>query len=352
MPDARPAHDARIWLYAFGYFACYWPYSALTKLASQGRIPGMTRVVSGAELLPVTTIASLVGMFVFLSWRGLFRYATHRTVLGLRVPFPTRWTFLSGVATAVIIPTTTLAYTFDGVSIVLMMLLMRGGVLVLAPFVDVLSGRRVRIVSWVALGLSLASLVVSLGTGASYELTLIAAIDVAAYLASYFFRLRFMSKLAKSDDPDVMLRYFVEEQMIATPVVVLTLAVGALIGKGAALEALRSGFVSLGSAGALLPAIGIGLLSQGTGIFGALILLDGRENAFCVPVNRASSVLAGVLASATLALLGLGRATPMSELAGAGLVLLAIVVLAWPTIAAARQGKLKADARPASASPP
>ena len=45
----------------------------------------------------------------------------------------------------------------------------------------------------------------------------------------------------------------------------------------------------------------IGVLSQGTGIFGGLILLDRRENTFCVPVNRASSILAGVLASLSLA---------------------------------------------------
>ncbi|MDI1446103.1 hypothetical protein [Polyangium sp. 6x1] len=348
MTDARPAHDARIWLYAFGYFACYWPYSALTKLASQGRIPGMTRAVSGFELLPVTTIASLVGMFVFLSWRGLFRYATQRTVLGRSIPVPTRWTFLSGVATAVIIATTTLAYTFDGVSIVLMMLFMRGGVLVLAPFVDAWSGRRVRVASWIALGLSLASLAVTLGGGARYEMTVLAAADVAAYLVSYFVRLRFMSHLAKSDDPHDTYRYFVEEQMVATPVVVCLLVVGAVIGKGAALEELRAGFVSIGDTGALLPAIAIGLLSQGTGVFGALILLDGRENAFCVPVNRASSVLAGVLASATLAWLGLGQPTPTHELWGAGMVLSAIAVLAWPTLTARRRGRLAAPARPAS----
>lgn len=74
----------------------------------------------------------------------------------------------------------------------------------------------------------------------------------------------------------------------------------------------------------------IGVLSQGTGIFGALILLDGRENAFCVPVNRASSVLAGVLASAALAFAGLAQQLPTSELLGAALVLGAIVALAIP----------------------
>lgn len=178
-------------------------------------------------------------------------------------------------------------------------------------------------------------------------MTMLAAADVAAYLASYFVRLRFMSHLAKSDDPRDTYRYFVEEQMVATPAVVFLLVVGAVIGKGAALEELRAGFVSIGDTGALFPAIAIGLLSQGTGVFGALILLDGRENAFCVPVNRASSVLAGVLASATLAWLGLGRPTPVSEMVGAAMVLAAIGVLAWPTLTARRRGGVAAAARPA-----
>ena len=42
-------------------------------------------------------------------------------------------------------------------------------------------------------------------------------------------------------------------------------------------------------------------MSQGTGIFGGLVFLDPRENAFCVPVNRVSSVLGVLVASLVLA---------------------------------------------------
>ena len=44
-----------------------------------------------------------------------------------------------------------------------MMLLMRGGLLVMAPLVDALSGRRVRWFSWVAFLLSLGALFVAFG---------------------------------------------------------------------------------------------------------------------------------------------------------------------------------------------
>lgn len=340
---SRALREAGIWLFAFGYFACYAPYSALTKLVSQGKLPGVSGAVDGFELLPITTLASAVGMVAFLTWRGWWRHAGHRTLFGRSLPFPGRWTFLSGLATAAIVATTTLAYTFDGVSIVLMMLLMRGGVLVLAPIVDAVSKRRVGVGSWVALGLSLAALLVATVDGGGGALTAAALADVAIYLLGYFVRLRFMSHLAKSDDRQASIRYFVEEQMVATPAVVAALVIAALIGRGPAMLAIRAGFTDVWSSDALAPGLLIGVLSQGTGVFGALILLDGRENAFCVPVNRASSVLAGVLASGAVAALGLGRGVPAPELAGAALLVSAIAVLAAPTI----RGKLAR--RPGSA---
>lgn len=328
MTGPRPKGSLRIWGYAFGYFACYAPYSALTKIVSQGRLPGMTRVATGFELLPLTTMTSLVGMLAFLSATGWWRYASHRVVLGRSVPFPGRWTALSGVATAAIIATTTLAYTFSGVSIVFMMLLMRGGVLVLAPIVDAVTRRPVRLTSWIALGLSMAALLAAVGDGSSYDLTLVAGIDVAVYLAGYFFRLRFMSHMAKTDDRETSVRYFVEEQMVATPVIVLFLGALAWIGHGETMLEVRRGFTGIWGSDAVTASIVIGLLSQGTGIFGALILLDGRENAFCVPVNRASSVIAGVLASWSLAMLGYAHGIATSEVIGAGFIFAAIAVLA------------------------
>jgi drug/metabolite transporter (DMT)-like permease len=74
----------------------------------------------------------------------------------------------------------------------------------------------------------------------------------------------------------------------------------------------------------------IGILSQGTGIFGGLILLDRRENTFCVPVNRASSVLAGVVGSYGLVVLFAARPPSDRELLGALLIILAIVALTVP----------------------
>jgi drug/metabolite transporter (DMT)-like permease len=306
----------------------------------------MEQGVSGFELLPITTLASLVGMFVFLTVKGWWRHAHQRTVLGVRIPSPGPWTFLSGVCTAAIIGTTTLAYTFEGTSIVFMMLLMRGGVLVIAPIVDALSRRRVQWPSWVALLLSLSAVAVATGPGVDVRITLIALIDLAVYLLAYFIRLRAMSNLAKSEDPAVSIRYFVEEQMVATPAIVLTLVVLALVGEGRVMMEIREGFTHVLARGRVLEEVGIGLLSQGTGIFGGLILLDRRENAFCVPVNRASSILAGVLATAALSVWLGQRPVAPRELLGAVLVMIGMGVLSAPTLWKARRSEATPITRP------
>jgi hypothetical protein len=329
--------ELAIWGYAFGYFACYAPYSALTKALSKGALDGMSHGISGFELLPWSTLASGVGMFLFLTARGWWSYASTRTVLGVRVPFPSLWTFLSGLCSAAIIATTTLAYTFSGTSIVFMMLLMRGGVLILAPLVDVLSRRRVAWPSWVALGLSLAAVGVATAPGVDARVTAAALVDLGVYLLGYFIRLRFMSHLAKAQDPSASIRYFVEEQMVATPALVTVLVGAALIGEGPVLSDIRDGFTGLLARGQVLNELLVGVLSQGTGVFGGLILLDHRENSFCVPVNRASSLVAGVVATGLLSLLlglpGVGA----RELLGAFFVMAAMLVLGLPTVLKARR---------------
>lgn len=92
-----PRGEAHIWAYAFGYFACYAPYSGLTKLVSQGQLPGMTRPIEGFELLPITSVVSLCAMLVFLTLTGWWRHASRATVFGVRIMAPGRWTLLSGL---------------------------------------------------------------------------------------------------------------------------------------------------------------------------------------------------------------------------------------------------------------
>ncbi|MFT5353455.1 MAG: hypothetical protein ACI9KE_000653 [Polyangiales bacterium] len=326
-----------IWLFAFGYFAAYAPYSALTKALSSGLYPDVD-ALPGLSLLPISTLTSLVVMLVFLTKMDWWKHATQRQFLGRSWPVPRRLTAVSGACTALIIATTTLAYTFEGVSIVFIMLLMRGGVLIIAPIVDAVSGRKVRWFSFVGLALSIAALIVAFAEKGGYAITLTCAIDVVLYLVAYLVRLRVMSREAKSKKREATLRYFVEEQLVATPLTVALLCVGGLIGTGPVLETIRAGFIALPAA-AILPTMLLGVLSQGTGIFGTLVFLDPSENTFSVPVNRSSSILAGVVASAILAVFLDAEWPSAQQLMAAGLVVLAIVALTLGPWLAARRGR-------------
>ena len=348
---AKDAEGPSIWWWAFGYFACYVPYTALTKMLSKPLIDTGATPVGSLEILPSTAMASVLAMIIFLLVTGWWRQAGRRTVGGVSLPMPRKLTVLSGLCSSGIIATTTLAYTL-GASALILALFMRGGVLVIAPIIDGISRRKVRWFSWAALVLSLMSLAVvagmvklgweggptlAVGVG-DVAMTTVAMVDVALYLTFYFVRLTLMSSRAKSVDPATNLRYFVEELMVSTPALLLLLAIGALTLGGDQGQQLRDGFSTFFERPVVLHAIAIGVLSQGTGIFGGLIFLDKRENTFCVPVNRASSVLAVLIASVALtAAYPIYAAPKTAEYVGAALIVGAIGFLTIPTLLAKRR---------------
>jgi protein-tyrosine-phosphatase len=256
-----------------------------------------------------------------------WKYAGHRELLGMSVPFPRRLTFLSGVCMATIMGTTTLAFAFEGVSIVLVLVLLRGGVLIIAPMVDAMVERRVRWFSWLAMLISLMAVLVVLGDTANYKLSNTAVVTIAAYLIAYFIKFQLMSRLAKTDEKGATLRYFVEEQMVASPVLLLVLAAMATIGTGDAMIGLRTGFTTFLTSREAGFALLTGLFYAGLCICTTLIFLDRRENTFCVPMHCGSSMLSGVAATYALSF-AFHRAPPSGpQLISAGLIVMALAFL-------------------------
>lgn len=338
----------------FGYFASYIPYSMGTKMITKGLFSGMGGTgFSGFEIAPATVLGSFVSMYLFITIKGWWKHATHSKILGISVPRPQWFTFISGICTSGVIITTTLAYTFSGISIVFAMLLMRGGVLILAPVVDVIIRKRKRKIywpSWVAALLSLGALFTAFTGKTGTAITVVAAIDIILYLGCYFMRFLFMGSRAKSSDEDEKIRFFVEEQLTANPFLFMTLFVVALIGSGMGAETipakLWAGFTSFLFSGFFFHAFIIGIFSYGTGLFGTLILLDKREHTFCVPANRCSSIVAGVVATYLLAIFYGQRYPGVDELTGVALILGAIIFLSYRGIvekkmAARENGKVK-----------
>lgn len=337
-----------IFFFCFGYFAAYVPYTMWVKLITRGLFEGMDgNGFDGFVIQPVVVFGNCIAVFATLTLLGWWRCAKQFKIGSLSLPRPRWLTFLSGLCTAGIIITTTLAYTFNGISIVFAMLLMRGGVLALGPLIDTIAVKRKRIIhwtSWLASLLSFAALMLAFTGKTSTAMTTVATIDISLYLVSYFIRLFLMSNYAKSHDDDERRGYIAEEQLVANTVLFGSLVICGLLGKysdpGSLLGKLHEGIAVFPYQGYFWQAVMIGVFSYGTGIFGALILLDKRENTFTIPANRSSSVLAGLLATYLLAQNYHQKPINQEELLGVFLILAAIFFLSFRTVAEKKRKKL------------
>ena len=323
----RRRFKLRIWWLALGYFAFYAPYSFLVKVLTSSTWPGVNGPVSGFRILPAVVVATAVVLLAIITYAGWWKHASRRQIKGRSIPLPPALVVLSGFGTAMIIGTTTLAFTFTGISILFALLLMRGGVLLIAPSVDLLFRRRVRWFSWVALSLTMPALAIALLDVNNYRLTTIAALTIGAYLCGYLLRLPCLTRLAKREDQELTHRYFVDESIVALLFLVTMPAALALIGHGEIMLELRRGFLEMFTTTVTVPAMVIGALYAGLYCFGTLIYLDCRENTFCIPLNRASSLLAGLVATIGFALLS-GQTLPSAAQVGcAGLIVGALLFL-------------------------
>ncbi len=314
-------------LLCLGYFLAYIPYSALTRALSLGLLPGFDEPVPGFVLLPTVAIATSVALLIYIKVAGGFQYLQISRLFGLPIPLVRYSTLCSGIATAVIIATTTLNYTFTGISILLALLLMRAGVLALAPLVDVTFGRPIQHRSWFALGLSVLAIAVAFSDVNNYNITLGAAISIAAYLIGYVIRLNIITHVAKSPDRTSNLRYVFEETLVAAAALTMVPVLVACCGTGEIASHLRYGFSDFFLERGAFPAIAIGLSYAVLFVFGTSIYLDHRENTFCIPLNRCSSLLSGLVSTYILMLCIRLKGPSGAQLVGAALVGVALVCL-------------------------
>ena len=317
---------------ALGYFLCYIPFAALTKALSSGLLGGVDSEVGGLVLMPVASIGVLAGTLVFLTATGWWRYISLRPRGEGMVRFPSRTMIAAGCFMALIIGTTILNFTFVGVSILFMLLMMRAGTLMLAPVIDLVRNRRIPVYAWVGLALSLVAIGVALAGVEKYSLTVGAVLSLCIYLFGYAGRFRIMSRVAKCGDTPVDRRYFAEEQLVAAAALFGFCVVGALIGAGDEMQALRDGFTEVLFSSDVLPALGIGAFYSTLYVFGTLIYLDSREYTWAVPINRASSVFSVLVASYGLTWIYDLDPPLESGLVAAAIVLLAIAALSWPSL--------------------
>jgi drug/metabolite transporter (DMT)-like permease len=312
--------------FVFIYFLVYLPNIVVTKLITSIPHLGLGRPLTGLETLPATLIISTIITYLFIWLSGWHRDANAVQIAGRRIPVPTRYTLLSGFGTALVLFTVPLSFTFQGVSIPFIQLLMRGDILLIAPLVDLMFGRKVRWWSWAALVLVLCALVITVGDRGGLNLPPLAILTILLYTAGYFVRLAVMTKVSKGHGQASIRKYFVEEKVIAMPLSVLVLALLSASGIGSQAGELEFGFLGVWTDPVLMPLIAIAVTMTAVAVLSIIILLDPRENSYCVPMERAASLLAGIMAALLLAWFwGLPSPRP-AELLGA-LILIAAVVL-------------------------
>ena len=198
MAATKRKYTLGIWALALGYFISYVPYSALTKGATSGLL---SQGVSFPQLnfFPLPQSQRLSQSPVH-HHHGVVAVRAEGPSIWLKCSFSRRQTFISGIGFAAIIVTTTLAYSFNGVSIILALVLMRAGTLTMSPIIDRFFHRRVRWFSWAGLILSLIAVVISLNDIHSYQLSTAVLINLAIYLAGYALRIPSMTQIAKTGE--------------------------------------------------------------------------------------------------------------------------------------------------------
>lgn len=309
------------------YFLAYIPNILITKLVTSTVEPSLGRPLTGLETLPASLIINLILTYLFIWLSGWHRDANGVEVAGKRIPIPTKYTLLSGIGTALVLFTVPLSYTFEGVSIPFIQLLMRGDILLIAPLVDTIFGRRVRWWSWAALFLVLIALGITLGARGELGLPPLAIATVVLYTLGYFIRLTVMTRVSKSGDPASVRKYFVEEKLIALPLSIVALALLGMSGLDEQAGALHWGFIGIWQSEAIYAVAGIAITLTIVSIFAAIILLDARENSYCVPLERGASLLAGIIAAFILALFWDLKMPTSAEIVGAIILIFAITLL-------------------------
>ena len=327
-----------------GYFFFYVITGVTVKyfLAHGPGFPGM----KGVEFLVYsTTGGTSLALFVVLAWRWYHMESIRPARLG-NIEFPSEYFYIipSGMLTAVIIPTTTLMYTFP-ITVMVAMVIMRGSVIVIGRIVDAIQIRQGLLdkkVYWqenVAVLFAIAAVGVNVlfikNGGFDLLRSTPATITLSSYVTAYAIRIYIMNYYKNTRGKGKKLNnkaFFAVEQISAF----VTLVVAAVIlyyspdlfgWRGHVIDLYR------GAIAHPLPqwhwAILAGMAFGAVAFFSVfLFMFKGRTATFAGLVNRLTSLIAGTTATLIFWLAFGGEFPSFRQWVSLALIVIAILFLA------------------------
>ncbi len=312
---------------AGGYFASYILTGYFVKhfLSRDPGFPGM----SGIQFLLYSTLISsffCVSLVIIWKWYK-FKSNNFTTVLGITMPKEFLYIIPSGVLTAVIIPTTTLLYTFKGVSVMVAMIIMRASVIIASRLVDTIQihqGILRKKVYWeenvaILFAIGAISLKLVLGKHGGFDfLNNFAFMTIfLSYIISYAIRIYIMNYYKNTRPKNVIYDYkgfFAIEQISASATIVIATVIILTVAAapGSVIGQFQEAFHNPHPKWALAA---LGGIPFGIGAFFSvfLFMFKGRTATFAGLSNRLTSLIAGTCATILAAQLIPSKHMPKQE---------------------------------------
>ncbi|MEA3500734.1 MAG: hypothetical protein U9R41_06945, partial [Candidatus Marinimicrobia bacterium] len=357
MAKAKLDSTKRLGELSFGYFIFYIITGLSVKffLSSGAGRPGL----NGMEYLFYSTFASTTIVTAFVLIRKWFKIdSIQRVSFGkMMVPSELKYILPSGVFTAVIVPTTTLMYSFKGISVMVAMVLMRGSVIIISRVVDAIQikkgllKKKVYIEENIGVVFALLAIGIKIFSGgaegkASPFASLPVMIVFSAYIVSYAIRIYIMNYYKntrpKESKKDNNKAFFAIEQISSTITLALVVIVVILFAKIGGVTGDRiTPFVNAIFSPvkdwwywAMLFGTAFGVVAFFS-VF--LFMFKGRTATFAGLVNRLTSLIAGTTSTVIFAIAFGGRFPLIVDWISLFFILVAVTFIAFAEKKRARE---------------
>lgn len=341
---AKEGSTAALIQLCIGYFIFYVITGVSVKyfLAPSPQFPGM----EGLEFLVYSTAGGMgISLLVVLIGRWYRFESTQKTKIGpFTLPVEFLYIIPSGICTAVVVPTTTLMYTFEGISVMVAMTLMRGSIIVISRFVDELQIRqgilkkKVYVEENIAVLIAILVVVLELFSpdkGKSPFRSLPVMVIFTSYILSYTLRIYIMNYYKNTRPRGVKgsnKGFFAIEQITASAVVLIVSVVVVLLYHLNIVRGPRSSCIAQALVHpnprwwhwALLAGTAYGVVA----FFSVFIFMfKGRTATFAGLVNRITSLVAGTVATLIFAWAFGGKYPHLMDWVGLGMIFVAVAFM-------------------------